>query len=821
MKIVKSMLAVTLSLGLLLLGSVPAVAQERLMCTLQERSSGSSDLYAYQFSNGGSIVTANVRNGGSIGGAVTVAVPSDCTVESAGEKLTGVAGSTGVAKVYSFSDQGDYNLTITAPAVDDTAYYAVYTFSIWSAGNTAGKLPDSIVQTPEMNSNLMRSVVFAGSSSFTTKITDKAVVDYKSDVKFGSSVTASIAKDNAAPTEYKSGTPITEPGSYNMVFTSTTYPDITKPLSFTVVEIKEEDRPEDYRYIPPVAPENEFHPNIEVDKDREIIGGWTGSISPPPIAENIVNKDKDIPVENTPDKEIPKDNADISDSIQNGGPGGPGGNINSSTGTGNNSGTGNSTGSSGDSYDFSTTSGGGQNTGVVEATLYESYNQLYDTYEMRFQNKYFYTNAGNGSIVSRPVVLDIPKGISLQMAKDGEVIAVSQKSTFSEYGSYNLLLSYQETDGTRYLASYRFRIQKLPTDTSADGSTAAPAASGNSGTSSVTVLPPTVPGLDSKDQAMLDAIQGADGKPHLSDQATDEEIQAYVDSLTEGEMGAPYVKLEGLGGFLGMNQSYDSARNMYRQETLAKTVFHTSVPNGALVNDAVTMSLDAKIKTIVTKDGQPYEYISGEGFNQPGAYCVVIEEDNIAYSMANSVKPRFTFRIVGPTVSSMDIYYPPSGYHVETVTCDDVDMDEKGAYLTFDKDGVYRITVAAPEETSMPPLQLDFELDTQAPVFTLDGVENGVASSSRVAVVYESSDVEHAELYNADSFVEGFNGSEINTPGDYKLLVYDKAGNVSTTAFVMKYKMNIAAIMAILIIVAIVGIVVYFVKLTRTKVRVR
>ena len=78
-----------------------------------------------------------------------------------------------------------------------------------------------------------------------------------------------------------------------------------------------------------------------------------------------------------------------------------------------------------------------------------------------------------------------------------------------------------------------------------------------------------------------------------------------------------------------------------------------------------------------------------------------------------------------------------------------------------------------------------------------------------------------AELYRDGVRDESFNGVTVSEPGNYQLFVYDKAGNMSSARFQMRYKMNLAAVMAIVLVILIAGAVVVYVKKVKRDVSVR
>ena len=81
-------------------------------------------------------------------------------------------------------------------------------------------------------------------------------------------------------------------------------------------------------------------------------------------------------------------------------------------------------------------------------------------------------------------------------------------------------------------------------------------------------------------------------------------------------------------------------------------------------------------------------------------------------------------------------------------------------------------------------------------------------------------DIESVVLYQNGEEVK-FNGSSLQTPGTYKLVVSDGAGNETVADFTLNYQINGFGIAAILLIIATIIGGVVFVIIVKRKVKVR
>ncbi len=113
-----------------------------------------------------------------------------------------------------------------------------------------------------------------------------------------------------------------------------------------------------------------------------------------------------------------------------------------------------------------------QGPSVKKVSLYETYYELYDTYEESIADTYFlYANVSNGGLTHEPVSIDIPANVEYTMEKDGIPIPYVSKQLVGEKGTYVLRLTAIEDPGlpfseqTEYQAVFRFRIQDEPPET--------------------------------------------------------------------------------------------------------------------------------------------------------------------------------------------------------------------------------------------------------------------------------------------------------------------------------------------------------------------
>ncbi|MEG2087621.1 MAG: hypothetical protein RR022_05420 [Angelakisella sp.] len=427
----------------------------------------------------------------------------------------------------------------------------------------------------------------------------------------------------------------------------------------------------------------------------------------------------------------------------------------------------------------------------------ETYHADFETYEQEFTGVYFYTNVSNGSITAHSVTLDIPAGVVVTMAKDGLSTPFTNKLPITKLGSYVLTLQRSLPDGTTATGLFRFRIQRLPTGVS-------PTQPQEEGTVIVPPLPPS---------GELPSVP----EEGLSETPTEEDLSNMVEELTKPEQTH---NMAGTAAYTGLAQTYDSKKQSYLQQMGSGTKFYTSIPNGAVVNGPVYFSFASPLDIELLHNGQPVDYLAGAPIEEHGVYRMTLKESSVSYLTNTTAIPAFSFRILAKPVRDTRFYYPPEGFTIDKVTLDGADFPSKATPLRLTTDGSYEISMTSVSGDA-PAITVKLVRDTVAPVFTLVGVENGRSTGTAVTVEYSSDDLERVELLDGGKTIEGFAGYTITDPGDYTLKVLDKAGNVSSAKFVLTYRLNVSAILAVLLVVLLAAAGVVFFLHTKKDILVR
>ncbi|MCL2056961.1 MAG: hypothetical protein FWH02_07070 [Oscillospiraceae bacterium] len=141
------------------------------------------------------------------------------------------------------------------------------------------------------------------------------------------------------------------------------------------------------------------------------------------------------------------------------------------------------------------------------------------------------------------------------------------------------------------------------------------------------------------------------------------------------------------------------------------------------------------------------------------------------------------------------------GYRIESVSKDGEAyvFSSSGAEFTSDGDYVIHLTGS----TGYPPFTVDFTLDTVPPRLMLEGVEDGKAVSGEVMLISDDTSAAITVLLNGNDI--GYRGGSLKKNGTYTVTVTDRAGNFSAYEFVIPYKMNITAVLLIVLLAMLLG----------------
>lgn len=494
---------------------------------------------------------------------------------------------------------------------------------------------------------------------------------------------------------------------------------------------------------------------------------------------------------------------------------------------------------------------------VKKVTLSEQYHEEYKTYEESMADVFFlYTNVANGGITDQPVTIDIPANLTYTMEKDGAPWAYAAGQTLTERGTYVLKLSGVENPElplsrqTEYEAVFRFRIQEKPpaessgsdipgtvgvnekgetviwgnipewttseslrtgsgnasagtssgaqaSEVSASGNASENAASGN-GASGNEALENEASGSAAEEAAGAES----GNEPGGAEDGQTESGQAQAEGEAAGEESAEGEASSEAAAAAERTQVYNPSRRVYLVTLENGKDLVSNVPEGYIgpATVQVTVAEEDAETAVLYRDDEPVEYVRGEVVTEPGSYRLVL--DGCAYTFA-----------VASRTGTLDIYPAPAGTHFTAASLDGESISlESDRYVQMEQDGTYVLSM---EGEAGDTLEVTLVKDTQAPEFEVT-LQGGTAS-----IQYLSDDIDKIVLERNGDPVEGFSGYTVSSPGTYRLIVTDTAGNEASAEFALSYHVNAYGIAAVILVILVIAGAIAFVIHTKKTIKIR
>ncbi len=446
---------------------------------------------------------------------------------------------------------------------------------------------------------------------------------------------------------------------------------------------------------------------------------------------------------------------------------------------------------------------------VNTVSLSESFHENYKVYEERMDDIYaIYTNISSGTITNKPVIFDVPSGVVVRMTKDGKACGFKNKGKIEAEGTY-LMYFYVQQESMEQIpawaqtvdrAMFTFRIQY----TALDGTK-----------------------LETPQTTELDSY--ADYTPEEEPEQITEEpentevVEEPIEEPVEEPVQEPQDTKESTlpeGGVTNANAfkvEYDPSTGYYKNTLLTGDFFYSNIPNGMVTNGSVLFNTADSIRYELYKDGEMIDYNAGDYITDPGNYMLIPIIDNLDYeSYYRTTRPIVRFHILTGPTAEMAIMSIPEGMTLDAVRKDSVDVTENSVVsdrvITMAEDGTWEVML----HDSGNSTTTSIIRDTQPPKVSVK------TSPNLAEITYLTDDIAAAKLMRGDEIIsEGSLPTNVTQPGRYQLTISDMAGNTTTVNFVVQYRINIYAVLAILMVIGLIAALIIFLRHTKTKVRVR
>ncbi len=466
---------------------------------------------------------------------------------------------------------------------------------------------------------------------------------------------------------------------------------------------------------------------------------------------------------------------------------------------------------------------------VEDVSISEQYHEDFNIYEESLNdNQFFYASVSNGGITDLPVSVELPAGMDYVLFKDGVEIPYTSGQKVREHGSYMLKITVTDDDSVPfkeqnvYKATFRFRIQDRPEPvTEAAVETFRP----SGGTTQQEEQGPVYDELpllqETEAVPETDPVSALEEETELNMEVMgDNDVidSDALDQVLDQALGEGYSteSLKGYNAGTGVASEYDSDMGYYRHELASGEVFYTDVPNGILTNHSVILRTNDKLPFRILKDGEEITWEPGTAIGEPGSYLVFPYSESTVYlaTYAGKQEPLFHFRIVDGPVSDLGIVTAPQNGRIAEITCNDEPVEitsPDGQWCVLQADGKYKVQF----ETESGTETAEFEKDTAAPRFSYS-IQGGKAEFT-----YRSADAVRCRIVK-DGTVTHDGGllRDLDEPGNYRVEVYDAAGNYTAGSLELQYQMNMAGMAVIGLVILLVVAFVVFVQRIKKQMKV-
>jgi|GEM_PF-2617027 len=244
-----------------------------------------------------------------------------------------------------------------------------------------------------------------------------------------------------------------------------------------------------------------------------------------------------------------------------------------------------------------------------------------------------------------------------------------------------------------------------------------------------------------------------------------------------------------------VEETYNGTYELYEQLMCGEIVFYTSIENGGMTPDSVTIEVPSNVDTELTKDGSPVSFKSNTPITEDGSYIlkISVSGDQLMSAGDNEVYYTvFRFRIKelpeGASTTAPDV-----SESVPEEKPDTPDTSSGAEDNTGDTSAPSESDTSAPEEgtaTEEQPSQApegDTTLITQMPtedtvVLTTKGgtefysnIPKGMITTEKVKLSIGSET--KFELYHDGKLIDYTVGDSIIGIGKYQLFIFDDSGD--------------------------------------------
>ncbi len=446
---------------------------------------------------------------------------------------------------------------------------------------------------------------------------------------------------------------------------------------------------------------------------------------------------------------------------------------------------------------------------VKEVRIKEMFVSETGTYKDNIEGKYvFTTNVSNGGVAEEYVYFELPSEITFSLSKEGVEIPYENGEKLYEPGSYvmNFLIAGQ-TEGSRqvdYRTTFRFKIREE--EPAAEESQWEPSGIPDSkpGRFGMTESEMAEFGLTESDLAELGVAEWEPGQRETADSGTDSGTEDYKteDYKTEETPENTYnLDLEEQtfdwtpGGGL-----YTKIANNFTYKFDNNLKISSNIPDGTITTKVVSLEIEGDAPFSVYKDDELMEWEDNTMLQEAGDYTVV------------TGKQSFSFRI-SQFFTRSRWFYSPDGFQIKSVNFNNnkININRRDRF-ELKQDGKYQVELINGEGMVMECI---FEKDSISPEYTVSHVK------ASAVVDFQSTDIEKIVVYKDGELIKPTYNNVYSEAGDYRITVYDLAGNFTEKDFKVAFRLNAFSIVLILLTAGLALALVTTVFITKNKIKIR
>ena len=266
--------------------------------------------------------------------------------------------------------------------------------------------------------------------------------------------------------------------------------------------------------------------------------------------------------------------------------------------------------------------------------------------------------------------------------------------------------------------------------------------------------------------------------------------------------------------FLADGVSYDRTAHMFSYSTPDKSGYiRSSIADGMITTGNASVEIPDGLSVVLYREGEAQPEMDTSNIVDPGGYALVLTNTDAQYQI-------LSFQIVPEKTGEITSFEMPSGFSLQSLEIDGELCDTAGkSSVNMQTDGKYGVTYRC--DATGIDYNLSLTVDHTPPEVNLEGVTDGVAKGPVTVTGIEKSDQVTVTRDNTKLTEPLLLSNVLKTPGNYRLVVTDDAGNMVVKDFTIRFYLNSQGLIFTLItLAAFAGIIIYmYVSKKRLKVR--